>query len=227
MNTNGPLLPFVLSAGLLNSLNPCAIAVLLIFIAFMITMRKSRKVILMMGGVYILSLFLTYLAIGLGLFKIVLFFSVPHLISRIGAWIAITIGVWGLADSIFKTKYHILAIPLGARQKIADWATKGSLPAAAITGVLVGISEFPCAGAIYIATLTLLSVKTTFLKGLLYLGLYNLMFILPLMIILAVATNRIVTEKMLSIDESNSPKIRIGIALVMIAIGIAILIWFV
>lgn len=227
MNTNGPILPFVLSAGLLNSLNPCAMAILLIFIAFMFTLRKSRKVILIMGTVYIAALYLTYFAIGLGLLKIVYFFSIPHFISKIGAWLVITIGVWGLLDSIFKTKFHILAIPIGARQVIAKWATKATIPTAAFAGFLVGLSEFPCAGAIYIATLTLLSVKTTFLKGLLYLGLYNLMFVLPLILILLVTTNRMVTEKLLAMDESNSSKIRIVIAIIMIAIGFSILKWFV
>lgn len=226
MDINGPLLPFVISAGLLNSLNPCAVAILLIFIAFMFTLRKSRRVILVMGSIYILSLFITYLAIGLGLLKVVYFFNIPNLITKIGAWIVIIIGAWGLLDSIFKTKFHILSIPLSARQIIAKWATKATAPTAILTGILVGISEFPCAGAIYIATLTLLSTKTTFIKGLAYLGVYNLMFVLPLIVILLISTNRMVTEKILSIDESNSPKIRIGIALIMIAIGAAILIWF-
>lgn len=227
MNNNGPILPFVLSAGLLNSLNPCAIAILLIFIAFMITMRKSRRVILAMGGIYILALYLTYLAIGLGLLKIVFIFSVPHLISKIGAYVVIAIGIWGLLDSIFRAKFHILAIPISARQIIASWATKVTIPTAAFTGFLVGISEFPCAGAIYIATLTLLSTKTTFIKGLIYLLLYNFMFVLPLIILLLVATNRTVTEKILALDESNSPKIRIAIALIMITLGLIILKWFV
>jgi cytochrome c biogenesis protein CcdA len=226
MNTNGPLLPFVISAGLLNSLNPCAIAILLIFIAFMLTLRKSRKVILGMGAIYIISLFLTYLAIGLGLLKVVYFFNIPNLVSKIGAYIVIIIGIWGLFDSIFKTKFHILAIPISARQVIAGWATKVTIPAAAFTGVLVGISEFPCAGAIYIATLTLLSTKTTFLIGFLYLCLYNLMFVLPLIILLLVTTNRIVAEKLINLDEKNSPVIRISLALIMIIIGISILIWF-
>ena len=110
MSTNGPLLPFVISAGFLNSLNPCAIAILLIFIAFMFTLRKSRLTILKMGAIYIITLYLTYLAIGLGLLKVVYFFSIPNLIAKIGAYIVIAIGAWGLIDSLFDTKFHILAI---------------------------------------------------------------------------------------------------------------------
>lgn len=226
MDTNTSLLPFVLSAGLLNSFNPCAIAILLIFIAFMFTVRKSRKIILVMGSVYIISLFITYLAIGLGLLKVVQISNTPNLISKIGAGIVIFIGLWGLFSSIFKTKFHILAIPMKARQIIANWATKVTVPAAIMMGILVGISEFPCAGAIYVATLTFLNAKTTFLTGLIYLILYNLMFILPLVVILLISTNRMVAEKIINIDENNSPRIRIIIALMMIAIGLLILFKF-
>lgn len=226
MDTNSSLLPFVISAGLLNSFNPCAIAILLIFIAFMFTVRKSRRIILGMGSVYIISLFITYLAIGLGLLKIVQIANTPNFISKIGAGIIIGVGLWGLYSSIFKTKFHILAIPLKARQVIADWATKVTVPAAIVMGILVGISEFPCAGAIYVATLTLLSAKTTFLTGLLYLILYNVMFVLPLIVILLVSTNRMVAEKIINVDETNSPKIRVIIAISMIAIGLLILLKF-
>ena len=226
METNSSLLPFVISAGLLNSFNPCAIAILLIFIAFMFTVRKSRRVILGMGSVYIISLFITYLAIGLGLLKIVQISNTPNLINKIGAVIVIFIGAWGLFSSIFKTKFHILAIPMKMRQIIANLATKVTVPAAIATGILVGVAEFPCAGAIYVATLTLLNAKTTFLTGLLYLILYNIMFVLPLVIILLVSTNRMVAERIINTDEANSPRIRVIIALVMIAIGLLILFKF-
>lgn len=93
--TNGPLLHFVIIAGLLDSFNPCAIAVLLIFIALMFTLRKSRSTIFVMGTTYIIAVYLTYLAIGLGLLKVINLFGIPHLFSRIGAWAVILIGVWG------------------------------------------------------------------------------------------------------------------------------------
>lgn len=227
MNTNGSLLPFVLSAGLLDSLNPCAIAVLLIFIALMFTLRKNRAIVLGMGAIYIIFVYLTYLSIGLGLLKIIHIFGVPHFMAIVGAWIVIAFGVLALKDALFPGKFNILTIPIGSRQLIASWATKATIPAAAVTGILVGLTEFPCSGAVYIATLTLLSVKTTFLKGLGYLLIYNLMFVLPLIVILLVATNRNITEKLINLDESNAARLRLISALIMIGIGVAILIWFV
>ena len=227
MNNNGPLLPFVLLSGLLDSINPCAIAVLLIFIGLMFTLRKKRSIVLGLGFTYIAAVYLTYLGIGLGLFRIFHLFGVNYLISKIGAVIVIVIGIWGLKDYFFPSKFQILAIPLNSRQLIATWAMKASFLPAIVAGALVGLTEFPCSGAVYVATLGLLTAQTTFVKGLFYLLAYNLMFVLPLIVILLVVTNRMVGERLLAMDETNSGKLRLISSLIMIGIGVAILIWFV
>lgn len=227
MNTNGPLLPFVLSAGLLDSLNPCAIAVLLLFIALMFTLRKNRATIITLGLIYITAVYLTYFGIGLGLLKIIHIFGVPHFMAILGAWIVIAVGAWGLKDVMFPGSFQILTIPLGSRQLIASWLMKATVPAIIVAGLLVGLTEFPCSGAIYLATLGLLTSKTTYLTGILYLLIYNLMFVLPLIIILFIATNRYITEKLINLDEANSVRLRLISSLIMIGIGISILVWFV
>jgi len=227
MDTHGPIFTFVLTAGFLDSFNPCAIAVLLIFIALLFSLKKKRNTILLMGLIYIIAIYLIYLAIGLGFLRVINLFGIPHLIARIAAWITIIVGAWGLKEYFWPGRWRILSIPLSARQIIAHWAQKATLPTAAITGVLVGLFEFPCSGAVYIATIGLLNARETYLKGLIYLILYNFMFVLPLIIILLIITNRIVAEKLINFDEANSSKMRLATALIMIAVGVVILLWFV
>jgi cytochrome c biogenesis protein CcdA len=227
MNTHGPLLPFVLLAGFLDSLNPCAIAVLLIFLALMFTLRKSRRVIFILGISYIIAVYLTYLAIGVGLLKVVVLFGTPHLIAKIAAWIVIVLGIWGLKEYFLPDKFNFLTIPISLRQIIGKWAMKATLPASLVAGILVGIFEFPCSGAIYVATITLLNTRATFFKGLSYLLLYNFMFILPLLIIFALVINRFVAEKLINLDEKYASLMRLFTASIMIIVGAIILIWFV
>ena len=145
-----------------------------------------------MGFFYIAALFVTYLAIGLGLLRVINLFSVPHLVVKVLASLVIAVGLVGLKDYFFPGKFLILAIPLKFRQFIANFATLATLPAAIIVGSLVAITEFPCSGAVYLATLGLLSAKTTYLKGMGYLIIYNIMFVLPLVVILILASNRLV-----------------------------------
>ena len=70
-------LPVVIGSGLVDSLNPCAFALLLVFVATMLGMvqrnqgreaeGQARFWLLSRGGIYILGIFLTYLALGFGL----------------------------------------------------------------------------------------------------------------------------------------------------------------
>lgn len=226
MNTNEPIILLVLLNGLLDSINPCAIAVLLIFIALLFTLRKTRQTVILFGFIYIAVVFLTYLAIGLGILKVFSILNTPHFLAKAMAAIVLAVGLWGLKEYFWPGKFILLSIPLKARQLIASFAHKASLSATIIMGVLVGVTEFPCSGAIYLATVGLLSLKTTFLKGLAYLLLYNFMFVFPLIVLLILASNRVVTEKYLNFDETNSGRLRLLSALIMITLGIVLLVWF-
>lgn len=220
-------LPLVISTGLLDSLNPCAISLLLLYIALMYSMKKSHRTIMIFGAFYIAAIYVTYFLIGLGLLRVFHLFGTPHIILTIGGWIAIIFGILNLKEYFFpKLPIHI-RIPLNLRQKAGEWAHKATIPAAIVLGVLIGICEFPCSGAVYLAVLTYLQAKETFLNGILYLALYNLMFVLPLLAVYAVASNRIVTEKMINLQEKSGRKLHLVLAAVMIALGIAILVWFV
>ena len=220
-------LPLVLTTGLLDSINPCAIAIILLFIGLMFTLQKERKEIIALGSAYILAIFVTYFLIGLGLFQVTHFFGVPHFMAIFGAWISILIGLVNLKDYFFpNTPLHI-KIPFFARLKISDYAHKATLPAAIVTGILVGLCEFPCSGPLYLSIIGLIGVKVSFVQGLYYLLLYNIMFILPLAVILGIATNSALSMKLMVWREEKAHLIRLFTAIVMIGIGLILLTWFV
>ena len=83
------ILPTIIGAGILDSFNPCAISAALLFIAVMFTLGRDRKAILKVGFFYIISVYLTYFFIGLGLLETINLFGIPHLVSFIGASIVI------------------------------------------------------------------------------------------------------------------------------------------
>jgi len=223
---NWPLAASVIVSGLIDSFNPCAITVLLLFIGLMFSLQKSRSYILAMAVFYILSVYISYLLIGLGVMKLTLFFGVPHFMAYLGAIVSIVIGVWNLKDYFFPNWGLIIKIPLGARQAISQWSHKATILATIVVGFLVGITEFPCSGAIYLAIIGLLSVKTSFWNGFLYLLLYNLMFVLPLIVIFLVANNRLVAERITFWSETKgyTMKLVLGITMIMLGVGILVLI---
>src|SRR3972149_11226969 len=69
------LLPLIGIAALIDSINPCAFGILLLTIAFLLSIGKMRSGILKIGGVYILGLFAVYILIGLGILQVLHIFN--------------------------------------------------------------------------------------------------------------------------------------------------------
>lgn len=222
-----PLLPLVLTTGFLDGLNPCAFAVLLFFIAFLFTIRRTASSIWAMGLIYVAAIYLAYFLIGLGLMQAILFAGEHHLMAKVGSRLVIALGLINVKDFFFPQLPLHLRIPTIAHGTIQDWLKRATLPAAAVGGFLVGLCTFPCSGGIYVAIIGLLTAKATYWRGVGYLGLYNLMFVSPLLLILAGVGNRQVMHRIRLVEQSSRRWVRLATGLAMVGIGAVILIWFV
>jgi len=69
-----PLL-MITFAGLIDGLNPCAFATIIFIVSFLTYKKYSRKEILIVGIFFSLSVLITYILIGLGLFNFIYKFS--------------------------------------------------------------------------------------------------------------------------------------------------------
>jgi cytochrome c biogenesis protein CcdA len=221
----GQLLPAVITTGLLDSINPCAFAVILLLLAFLFTIRQSRRRILQLGLVYIAMIFLVYFAIGLGLLRAVRFSDDPHFVARAGSWILIAMGGINLLEYFFPRFPIKLKMPAAAGVKTNELLKQATVPATVGVGLLVGLCTFPCSGGVYVSIITLLNAKTTLGWGITYLGLYNVLFVLPLLVILFAAGNRIVAKRWARWERENSLRIRLWYGVAMVGLGVAMLLW--
>jgi cytochrome c biogenesis protein CcdA len=219
------LLPAVLVTGLLDSVNPCAFAVILLLIAFLFTLRQSRARILQLGFVYIAMIFIVYFAIGLGLLHAVRLSSDPHFVARAGSWLLIVLGAINLIEFFFPKFPIKLHMPSFAGEKTNQLIKQATLPTTIAAGFLVGLCTFPCSGGIYVSIITLLNAKTTYSWGLVYLFLYNIVFVLPLAVILLSLGNRVIAKRVATWEREHSLKIRLWYGLVMVALGAIMLFW--
>lgn len=212
----------IIAAALVDSVNPCAFSVLLITIAFLFSLNKERSKIIKVGSSYILGIFLIYILIGLGILKTLYLFNTPHIVSKIGASILIFVGAVTLIGLIFPNFPIKLKIPQSSHKYLARFMEKGSVVSAIIMGVLVALFEFPCTGGPYLFVLGLLHDKATYLEGFSLLILYNLIFVLPLFVILAIASDKKLLERAKQWKQHESKKMKISTGIVMILLGIAI-----
>ncbi|KKU22502.1 MAG: hypothetical protein UX31_C0001G0020 [Candidatus Nomurabacteria bacterium GW2011_GWA1_46_11] len=221
-NQGAWLLPLVGVSALIDSINPCAFSILLLTIAFLFSIGKLRNNILKIGSFYILGIFLVYLLIGLGIIQTLHIFDTPHFMAKLGAALLVILGAVNIIGEFFPAFPIKLKIPGLAHQKMAQLMDKASLPSAFLLGGLVGVCEFPCTGGPYLMVLGLLHDQATYLSGAGYLLLYNLIFILPLVIILLIASNRALLERVKNWQQTERPHLRLGSGIAMVALGVLI-----
>lgn len=219
--------PLVIFSAMVDSINPCAFSVL-IFLLISIVAAGDRRRVLIVGGVYTAAVFIFYLLSGVGLFSAIHLSGLSFWLSLVGAVVAIGLGLLGVFDTLTHKEGFVLGIPESKKAVIEGYIRKASLPAAFTLGILVGIFELPCTGGIYLAILGLMSRDMTLMQGLPYLLLYNIIFVLPLILIILIVAFGISPERADAWRIRHRRVLRIVVALVMIAIGVIIVLgWFV
>lgn len=221
-NSGTWLLPLVIVSAILDSVHPCSFSILLITIAFLFGMQMTRKKILQIGGIYIAGIFTAYLLIGLGLLKILHLFNTPHFMGKLGATMLIVFGVLNLINQFFPRFPLRLKIPSLSHTAMGRLMEKASIPAAFGLGLLVGVCQFPCMGGPYLMVIGLLRDQVTYYTGFGYLVFYNLILALPLAVVLWVAADKIIVNKMQEWKKTNLQGVRLWAGMLMIIVGILI-----
>jgi cytochrome c biogenesis protein CcdA len=101
---------------------------------------------------------------------------------------------------------------------------RGGMGGMLLAGVLVGLCTVPCSGAIYLGIVAVLSASGGGPTGLALLALYNLAFIVPLLALLAVVSNRRVLGSLGRWNQANSPWVKTALALTVIVMSLGLLI---
>ncbi|WP_048151429.1 cytochrome c biogenesis CcdA family protein [Methanolacinia paynteri] len=208
----------VLTAGLLDGINPCAFAVL-VFLLVSLMAAGSKKKILAIGFSYISAVFIFYILAGLGIMSIVSFTGSSLVFSIIAGVVAVTAGILSINEGIAEDTPVKLRIPVSSKEFIGNIIKKASVPAAFLLGVLVGVFELPCTGGIYLAVLSLLSSEMTFREGMPYLVLYNLMFVLPLVVIVALVYSGLSPAAVDEFREKHRREMKVILGIILAFIG--------
>lgn len=212
----------IIAAALTDSINPCAFSVLLLTIAFLFSLGRQRSGIIKIGAAYIFSIFAVYILIGLGILKTLYILGTPHFMARVGGSIILAAGIITLLSWAFPNFPIKLKIPQFSHKYTGQLIAKGSFPAALLMGAVVALFEFPCTGGPYLFVLGLLHDQATYWQGFGLLLMYNLIFILPLVIILVMASDKNLLEKAQQWKKYESKKLRLASGLVMLLLGLAI-----
>ncbi len=220
-------LPLVIGAGLIDGINPCAFAVLIFLITFLLEISSTKKRMVKAGIVYIIAVYITYLLAGLGLLTAIQVSGISRTMIYIAAGFAIFAGIINVKDYFWYGKGFSLEIPKSKKEIIEKWTRKANVPAAIVLGFLVSMFELPCTGGVYLAILAMLADTVTKTQAFLYLILYNIMFVLPLLIILSLVTFGMKAEHIENWRKAKRNWMRLVMGLLLLILGLGMLLgWF-
>ncbi|MFP4457998.1 MAG: cytochrome c biogenesis CcdA family protein [Candidatus Zixiibacteriota bacterium] len=226
----------VIGAGLIDGINPCAFGVIIFFITFLTVMKRSKSEMLITGIAFTISVFVTYFLVGIGILKFLIELKAYEAITN---WIYLLMGIFvavlavlSIVDFIRtrkgKSKDMLLQLPSGIKKRMhkiirkeSKAKTKFNMVLAALsTGFLVSLMEMACTGQVYLPMITVMTqTPDARVKAIAYLLLYNLMFILPLVIIFSITMAGVSSQKMGQFLEKNTYLIKILLTLLFIGLG--------
>lgn len=228
----------VILAGLVDGINPCAISTLIFLVSVLVIAGFKNSRLIIVGTAYCLASFLTYTAIGFGLFRFIHSMEGLPFVRRglelAMAGILIVMAYFSFRDA---WKYSLskdpdsITLKLPRRIKLIInsmmrlFATaRHALLAAFFIGVLVTLLETVCTGQVYVPTLVLI-IKSgaSPVLGLIYLLLYNLMFILPLVIVFGLILYGIKVQHLLDWSKQQVVKSKIIMGCLFVALALVLI----
>ena len=224
----------VVLAGLVDGLNPCAFATLIFFVSYLtISGRKNREVIIV-GISFTLGVFIAYLVIGLGFYKVLdLLGNILNVVARwvygFTALLCIALAVFSFMDVAKarkgKLKDMSLNLPEGLRKRINSVIRKGRdtnryVIGAFATGLVISLLELACTGQVYLPTIIFVSSMPELrLRAIFYLIIYNLLFILPLVVVFILAYFGTSSKELTRFLQKHAATVKIGLGLLFFALG--------
>jgi len=217
--------------ALVDAINPCALAVLFMVLLVLLLQDPNKKNRVLVGGIsFTLAIYIGYLIYGLII--VTLFTSMATFFKNISVYIyngfailAMLIGALQIKDFFYYKKGSIgTEMPLFMRPKVKKTINNiTSVKGTFLIGLFVTLFLLPCTIGPYIVASGLLSQLGTFgaLPWLLY---YNLIFILPMLIIILLVyfgISRI--QELEGWKERNIKKLHLISGILLFLVGISLL----
>ncbi len=223
----------VAAAGLIDGINPCAFTTLIFLLASLAVAGRGRREVLLIGAVFSVSVFLTYLGIGLGLFAVLRAASAVSLVSLLLRWVLVAVLVVFAGMSVYdyslirrgRSGEILLQLPTSLKRQIhSSIRTRVHTAALAgtslVLGFLVSVFEFACTGQVYLPMLAWLVRVGQDSTGLGLLLLYNVCFIVPLLLVFGASYLGVSSGRITTLFQAHMGKVKLALAVVFAALAV-------
>lgn len=222
----------VVGAGLIDGLNPCAFATIVFFIAYLAFVGRKSRDILITGVAFTVGVFIAYLLLGVGLLRVleaVNFQSLGGWVYLAVALLCLVLAALSLSD-FFKARKGRpeemqMRMSVGTRRWVNKVIREGSnmrayAAVAFVTGFIISLIELACTGQVYIIILSALSQPALRGQAYGYLVIYNLAFIVPLVVVFLLAFFGVSSEQLSMVVQRRLATVKLLTALLFLGLAL-------
>ncbi len=228
-------LPIVLAGGLLDGVNPCAFATIIFFLSYLQIARRTPREMLMVGAAFISAVFIAYLAAGLALYQVL--DALNDRFAGIQKWMNIVFGILALVAAWLSLRDALraragrmdemtLQLPGLLKDRIRGVIRSGArarnfVIAAFLSGLVISLLELACTGQVYAPIIY--QIQKGRLDAVLWLVIYNLAFITPLIVIFLLAYGGLRSETLIAFQKKHTFAVKLGLAMLFLFLALFIL----
>ncbi len=227
--------PAIIVGAAVDSINPCAIGVLIFLMAYLVKVFKKKSTMLFGGFIYISTVYITYFIAGLGLLTAIQNLTLAYFFYWFAIFISFTSAALEVKDYFWYGKGLSLQLFPGGAERIKIWAGKiqtisrknQALALLAIVGLGFGAAAFelPCTGQVYLTILALIR-SAPFSQGIPLLLFYNLIFVAPLIIVTVLMVAGMSSKRLEAWRKGNRKYMRLIVGVFLYFLGV-VLLWYV
>lgn len=219
----------VTGLALVDAVNPCALAVLIILLSTILLRDPQKESKALYAGLtFSIAVFLCYFSMGALIVFGLKWITAATSLST--AWLYKAFGVFAIIIGLLNIKDYfkygaggfVMEVPMSWRPKMKEFIKSvTSIKGAFIVGIIVSLFLLPCtAGPYFVAGGLLAGVE--WMKALPWLAYYNFLFVLPMIIITFVVYGGLTAVDELSgWRERNIRRLHLFAGLILIGLGIA------
>lgn len=220
-------IPVVTMAAIIDAINPCEFAVLIILLTTILA-SGNRKRALLAGLLFSVAVFVSYLAMGFGLYTAVSSAQFSGVFMKVIGTLAIVLGLFNLKDYFFYGKVFLMEVPMSWRPKMKAILRSVASPLGAfLVGFLISLFLLPCTSGPYLVIIGMLSQKEAFSTAAWLLLYYNLIFVSPMVLITLAVYKGFSTERAEEIRQKRLKTLHLIAGLLLLVMGALILMNFV
>ncbi len=206
-------LPTFFTLALSDSINPCTFVIYTMLLIALSVKEVSRRRLYLVGLSFVVAVYVSYYLLGVGLL---------YLGSYIPMWAA---GVLAVAFGIYTVITGVLEKSrIGGKSEVRKkiFSRDATLLGSFILGIVVSTTLLPCSAGSYLVYATIIVHGSKELAFFL-LALYNLIFVLPLIIILVAMGSVTESKRFSQAMVRHSRELSVVAGMLLIAIGIWVL----